>query len=594
MIETRTQRRLAAILAADVAGYSRMMGDDEEGTLAAMRAVWGTVFNPLVALHRGRIFKTMGDGVLVEFGSAVDAVECAVAVQGAMTLHNARTGTPEIALRIGLNLGDVVSEGDDMLGDGVNVAARLESQAPRGGILVSDAIHAQVRGKVDIAFADAGELTLKNIAAPVRAWRWGDGTSAEVHAQTEDLPSIAVLPFTNMSGDPEQEYFSDGISEDIITDLSKIAGLMVVARNSSFVYKGRTVDIRAVGRDLGVTSVLEGSIRRAGNRVRITAQLIDARNGGHLWAERYDRDLTDIFAVQDEVTMQIVGALKVRLQPVERQRLAGTRATNVAAHDAYLRGRQLAADLPDVTAGRHAAFQAVIDAYTQAVHIDPAYAAPEAGISLAYIFEHANHWAEVPDPLALAIRHAELAIAKDPEEPFGHVAAAVGHLYKGDIAAMKASADRALELAPNSASAIGILGNVKMMLGHPEAAIPLLERSIRLDAEFAKQGLHFLGSAQLLAGRYQEAADTFRERIRRVPSTDLSRSLLASALGHLGQVDEARRVWAEIAGVNPKYSLDAHLGRLTYSNPADPARIREGLALAGLPYSEAIPEPKSG
>ena len=582
MYEPRTQRRLAAILAADVAGYSQMMGADEDGTLAAMRDVWGTVFNPIVATHRGRVFKTMGDGAMVEFASAVDAVECAVAVQGAMAARDAGRG-PDITLRIGVNLGDVVSDGDDMLGDGVNVAARLEAQAPRGGILVSEAIHAQVRGKVQVVFEDAGELALKNIASPVRAWRWGTGESAAVAARADDVPSIAVLPFTNMSGDPEQEYFSDGISEDIITDLSKIAGLMVVARNSSFAYKGQSPDMRAVGRELGVTSVLEGSIRRAGNRVRITAQLIDARTGTHLWAERYDRDLTDIFAVQDEVTMHIVGALKVTLQPVERQRLAGTRATNLAAHDAFLRGRQLAADLPEVTTDRRAAFDAVIAAYTLATQIDPAYAAPHAGISLAYIFDHTNRWAGTPDPLSLAILHADLAIAKDPDEAFGHVAAAVAHLYQGDVAAMKMSADRALELAPNAASAIGIRGNVEMMLGHAEAAIPLLQRSVRLDAGFAKQGLHFLGSAQLLAGRFQDAADTFRERIRQVPTTDLSRSLLASALGHLGQVDEARRVWGQIAAINPGYTLDAHLGRLTYSNPADPARIREGLALAGLP-----------
>ncbi|MGQ0567168.1 MAG: adenylate/guanylate cyclase domain-containing protein [Gemmobacter sp.] len=588
MIETRTQRRLAAILAADVEGYSQMMGRDEDGTLAAMRDLWGTVFNPVVAVHRGRIFKTMGDAALVEFASAVDAVECAVAVQGAMALHNARTGAPEIALRIGVNLGDVVSDGDDMLGDGVNVAARLESQAPRGGILVSDAVHAQVRGKVDVVFADAGELSLKNIAAPVRAWRWGDGASAEVQALPEDLPSIAVLPFTNMSGDAEQEYFSDGISEDIITDLSKLGGLTVIARNSSFVYKGRTIDIRAVGRDLGVTSVLEGSIRRAGNRVRITAQLIDARSGAHLWAERYDRDLTDIFAVQDEVTLQIVSALKVRLQPVERSRLAGTRATNLDAHDQYLRAKRLAADLPDEAQDRRAAFQRVIEAHTRATEIDPAYAAPHAGLSFAWIFDHANRWSGTADPLARAAAEADLAIAADPDEVLGHVASAVVHLYKGDVAAMKIAADRALEISPNSAAAIGIRGNVEMMMGNAEGAIPWLQRSIRLDAEFGKQGLHFLGSAQLLAGRYSEAAATFRERIRQVPTTDLSRSLLASTLGHLGQVDEARRVWAEIAGVNPDYSLDTHLGRLTYANPADPARIREGLAKAGLPAASSL------
>jgi adenylate cyclase len=583
MTDTRTRRRLAAILAADVEGYSRMIGADEQGTLTALRAIWAQVFNPAVDSHRGRVFKMLGDGALVEFASAVDAVECAVAVQTAMAAR-APGDAPRIALRIGINLGDIVSEGDDILGDGVNVAARLEAQAPTGGVLVSDAVHAQVRGKVDITFADAGDLTLKNITAPVRAWRWGDGASAEVHATpADDLPSIAVLPFTNMSNDPEQEYFSDGIAEDIITDLSKIAGLTVIARNSSFVYKGRTVDIRAVGRDLGVTSVLEGSIRRAGNRVRITAQLIDARTGAHLWAERYDRDLTDIFAVQDEVTLQIVGALQVTLQPVERARLAGTRATSVVAHDAFLRGRRLAADLPEVSTDRRAAFDAVVAAYARAIEADPAYAAPHAGLSLAYIFDHANRWGNTLDPLGMAAREAAIATAKDPDEVLGHVATAVVNMYTGDVNAMKTAADRAMQLAPNSASAIGIRGNAEMMLGRAEAAIPWLQKSIRLDADFAKQSLHFLGSAQLLAGHYAEAAETFRERIRRVPSTDLSRSLLAATLGHLGQIDEARRVWAEIATVNPDYSLEIHLGRLSYSNPADPARVREGLALAGLP-----------
>ena len=581
MYESRTQRRLAAILAADVAGYSRMMGADEDGTLAAMRDVWGTVFNPIVASHRGRVFKTMGDGALVEFASAVDAVECAVAVQGAMALHNARTNAPEIALRIGINLGDVVSDGDDMLGDGVNVAARLEAQAPRGGILVSEAIHAQVRGKVDVVFADAGDLALKNIATPVRAWRWGDGASAEV--QAEDLPSIAVLPFVNMSGDPEQEYFSDGISEDIITDLSKLGGLMVIARNSSFVYKGRTVDIRAVGRELGVTSVLEGSIRRAGNRVRITAQLIDARNGAHLWAERYDRDLTDIFAVQDEVTMQIVGALKVQLRPADRQRLVGTRTISIAAHDHYLRGRQLSTDLPGLTENREAAFARGVDEYSRAFGIDPAYAAPHAGLSLLYIVDYLNHWAGTADPLGLAARHAALAVSIDPEEPFGHIAAAVVHLYSGEIEKMKVSADRAFALSPSSAGAIGMRGTAEMMLGNAEAAIPSLQQAIRLDVGYARQGLHFLGSAQLFAGRYADAAATLRERVRLLPTTDISRSYLAAALGHLGEVEEARRVWHEIAAVSPGYSLDDHLGRLTFRNPADPARVREGLAKAGLP-----------
>ena len=581
MYESRTQRRLAAILAADVAGYSRMMGADEDGTLAAMRDVWGTVFNPIVASHRGRIFKTMGDGALVEFASAVDAVECAVAVQGAMTLHNARTNAPEIALRIGINLGDVVSDGDDMLGDGVNVAARLEAQAPRGGILVSEAIHAQVRGKVDVVFADAGDLALKNIAAPVRAWRWGDGASAEV--QAEDLPSIAVLPFINMSGDPEQEYFSDGITEDIITDLSKIGGLMVIARNSSFVYKGRTVDIRAVGRELGVTSVLEGSIRRAGNRVRITAQLVDARTGAHLWADRYDRDLTDIFAVQDEVTLQIVGALKITLRPKERAVLADTRTTLVEAHDFFLRGRALLHELHLNPKDSAEVFDRTVAAFSRAIELDPTYAKPHAGLSMAYILDHQNQYSGISDPLGLAVHFAARAVALDPGDPYGHYASAVGLAMIGDLEGMTGANEKALALDPNFAPALESRGVAEIFLGNPLAAVPYLDRSMRLDPANRQQILHFLGTAHLLAGNDATSANFYRERIALAPNTDFSRAFLASAYGHLGEITEAQRIWRELKAINPRYSIDHHLGRLSFGNPADPARIREGLAKAGLP-----------
>jgi len=579
MIEERTARRLAAILAADVVGYSQLMGADEDGTLAAMRAVWAEVFNPSVAAHHGRVFKTMGDGALCEFASAVDAVTCALAIQGAMA---DRTGAPQIIFRIGLNLGDVISEGDDLLGDGVNVAARLEAQAPRGGILISEAIHAQVRGKVSVSFTDAGDLTLKNIAHPVRAWRWGDGANAEVQAQGADLPSIAVLPFTNMSNDPEQEYFSDGISEDIITDLSKIAGLMVVARNSSFAYKGRAPDIRMVGRELGVTSVLEGSIRRVGNRVRIAAQLIDATDGTHLWAERYDRELTDIFAVQDEVTMQIVGALRVTLRPVERKLIAGSRTTSIPAYDHFLRGKQLSAEMPGVTDNRQAFFERVIGEYENAIRLDAGFAAPHAMMGLAYIFEYTNRWAGVADPLGLAVRQAAMAIEIDPDEVLGHVATAVVLIFTGDIVGMKAAADRATALAPGSALALAARGHAEVVQGNAIAAIPYLQRAIRLDKGLAGQALHFLGTAYLLSGQYEKAVETFQERIRLIPATDLSRGYLASALGHLGRTDEARQVWADLKAVNPAYTIEDHLARLTFGNPADPARIIEGLEKAEL------------
>lgn len=587
MTDMRTHRRLAAVLAADVAGYSRMVGADEAGTLAVLREVWAVRFNPTVAAHRGRIVKMMGDGALVEFASAVDAVECAVSVQTAMAAFNAeRPGQEPVIFRIGVNLGDIVIEGDDILGDGVNVAARLEPLAPRGGILVSDAVHAQVRGKIAVAFADAGELDLKNIAMPVRAWIWGgDGALSDVTAHHDELPSIAVLPFNNMSGDPEQEYFSDGISEDIITDLSKVAGLMVVARNSSFAYKGRNVDIRLVGRELGVTSVLEGSIRRAGNRVRITAQLIDARTGGHLWADRYDRDLTDIFAVQDEVTLKIVDALKVTLQPSERALVARGGTMSIEAHDCVLRAREYWTEtLSSSGAGGAAAINKVIGLLTRAIELDPDYAEAYAYLSMIYSVDLVNRWTGAPDPQAQAMRYAKLALEKDPNEPVAMIAAAIVKIYVKDLDAAKSYAEKAIALNPSSASGYGTLGHVITYMGDPLAGVPYLERAMRLDPHFAQQYKHFLGLAYLLAGNYPMAAETFRKRIELAPRTDLSRAFLASALGHLGEVEGARKIWAELMDLNPSYSFAAHMDRLPMT-PADAQRIGDGLRAAGLPVT---------
>ncbi len=586
MNEVRVERRLAAILAADVVGYSRMMAADETGTLAALKRHRETVFDPAVAQHNGRIVKLIGDGALVEFASVVDAVKCALAIQRSIKAQPRGDG---IVLRIGINLGDVIIDGDDIYGDGVNVAARLEPLADPGGVCVSGVVNESVGNRVDVSFTDSGEVAVKNIGRPVRVWKWypeGEVVSGRSPSQAAlaataepEPPSIAVLPFSNMSGDPEQEYFSDGITEDIITDLSKIGGLLVIARNSSFAYKGKNPDIRIVGRELGVRSVLEGSIRRAGNRVRITAQLINAANGGHLWAERYDRELTDIFAVQDEVTRNIVNALKVKLSKGEAAKIAAVPTNSFAAHDLFLRGREL---LRGSKFNREI-FDEIVDLLTRAIEFDSNYAEPYAGLAMAHNLDFQNKWTGAADALEVAASFAARAIEKGPSSPFAHWIGAVIATWSRHLEKARQEAEKALELSPNYAPAYGTLGLVEIYAGNPLTAISLIERAIRLDPAFRQLYMHFLGSAYLMAEKYEAAATAFRERIRLMPDTDLSRGLLISALGHLGEGDEARRVWAELQKLNPRYSFADHLARLPFSNSADADRIKAGLAKAALP-----------
>jgi adenylate cyclase len=411
----------------------------------------------------------------------------------------------------------------------------------------------------------------------------GEAPESVVHAgpasRLFDRPSIAVLPFKNMSEDSEQDYFSDGITEDIITDLSKVSGLFVIARTSTFVYKGKAFSVSNICRELGVKFAVEGSVRKAGNRVRITAQLIDGTHGGHLWAERYDRDLTDIFEVQDEVTRRIVDALKVKLTPGEEAYLAETPTNSFEAHDLFIRAREL---LRGTTLNRETFDQAVA-LLTRAIELDPNYAEPYAGLALAHNLDFQNQWTGAPDALDVAAHFATLAIEKGPSCPYTHFIAAVAATWKRNLERAKQEAETALALSPNYAPAYGTRGLVELYSGNPLAGIPFIERAMRLDPAFTHQYIHFLGSAYLIAGKYEEAAASFRERIRLVPDTDLSRALLASTLGHLDDVDEAQRIWTELKQVNPRYSFAQHLSRLPFSNPADADRIKNGLAKAGLP-----------
>jgi adenylate cyclase len=577
MVEAQTSRRLAAILAADVVGYSRMMAADEPGTLAALKHHRESLFDPNVARFHGRVVKLMGDGTLAEFGSIVDAVNCALAVQ--------RAAMPEITLRIGINLGDVIIDGEDIYGDGVNIAARLEPLADPGGICISSIVNESIGGRVDAVFSDAGEVPVKNIARPIRVWKWRVSAdtgrpvmSAPASAPSPEVSSIAILPFTNMSGDPEQEYFSDGITEDIITDLSKVQGLMVVARNSTFAYKGKNVDIPTLAAALRVRSVLEGSIRRAGNRVRVTAQLIDGGTGGHIWADRYDRDLTDIFAVQDELTREIVTALKIQLDPHGLPSASDTGTSNPEAQDAYFRGRAM---LSGAIVNREV-FLSGSQLLRQALELDPDFVRPYAWLAVAYVNDYLNEWSDDHNAsLAEAHRLADIAVTRAPREVHGHAALSLVYQVERKVDEARAELERARALNPNDAlvmsmHAVNLLGQ-----NRAEEAIAGMEAAMRLDPAWAHGYLHYLGTAYLLAGKYETAAALFRERMLIVPTTDNSRAYLAIALSFQGRVEEARAVWEETLRINPRFNFESHVTRLPLS-PEYMAKLREGLAKAGI------------
>ena len=585
MAEERLQRRLAAILSADVVGYSRLMGIDEAGTLSRLNALRRELIDPAIASHSGRIVKLMGDGALVEFASAVDAVTCAIEIQRRLRDRDTGGEADPIRFRIGINVGDIIIEGEDILGDGVNIAARIEGIAEPGGISISEDAWRQVQGKVAANFVDAGEQSLKNIARPVRVYRLDAAPKAPTASKPPlpmsaqpDKTSIAVLAFNNMSGDPEQEYFSDGISEDIITDLSKLSELQVIARNSSFTYKGKPVDVTQVGRELGVRYVLEGSVRKAGNRVRVTGQLIDAASGAHVWADRFDRDLTDIFAVQDELTQEIIGALKIKLTASEKALMAVVGTKNVEAHDLFLKGREL-------VSGNKRDRNMFAEANTclrRAIELDPNYAGPYAALGWAYIMDFQNLWSDTPETsMDQAERLIGEAIARDDKDPFVHYVAALHSLWKKDYGRWADEADRALMLNPNYGNAHLARGLVYVYTGEPAKGIPYIERAIRLDPA-QQQYRHFLGTAYLVAGNYEAAAAILKERIAITPTTDLSRALLASAFGHLGRLDEARQMWRELKEINPRYSHTDHFARLPFKDPADAEKFTEGLRKADL------------
>jgi adenylate cyclase len=572
-------RRLAAILAADIAGYSALMGSDEARTVRDLKGHQSVVL-PMVGEFGGRVIDTAGDGLLAEFPSVLNAVECAVAIQRKMVERNAAV-EPErhMEFRIGINLGDVIYDNDRIFGDGVNVAARLEGIAEPGGICVSGKVHDEIRARIGLAYEDLGARQLKNIAEPVRVYGIRlDRAPKHAVLALPDKPSIAVLPFQNMSGDPEQEFFSDGMTEDLITDLSKVSALFVIARNSSFSYKGRSVKVQEIGRDLGVRFVLEGSVRKAGNRVRITAQLIDAGSGGHLWAERFDRDLTDIFSTQDEVVEKIVGVLAVKLTQGEEQRLRRRGTGNVDAYECYLRARGL------LGRGTRESIAQAKAMHRRAIEIDSNFAAPHAGLALAVISDYASGWA--PDPaqaLDEAERWARRAVELNDQEPVSHMALAAVLLWRRDHEGAQAEARRMMALDPNFAQGYAATGLGLTYAGRAAEALEPLAMAMRLDPHYPAMVLHFLAQANFSLGKYEIAAEQLLERIARNPGTDASRMFLASCYGHLGRAEDARAAWVELLKVNPDFSVAQRARVLPYRDPGDFQRIVDGLAKAGLP-----------
>jgi TolB-like protein/class 3 adenylate cyclase/Tfp pilus assembly protein PilF len=591
----KEQRRLAAIVAADVAGYSRLMGRDEDGTHARFRSHMAERFEPALARHGGRLVKLTGDGALVEFSSAVGAVGAAVEFQQAMAEANRdQPADAAVVFRIGVHLGDVIVEGGDLYGDGVNIAARLEGQAPAGGIVVSRTVHEAVAGRLKATFEDIGGLALKNIERPIEAFRvaWDaadwtvprrttipDPTPADGPPPLPDKPSIAVLPFQNMSGDPEQEYFVDGLVEEIITGLSHSKALFVIARNSSFTYKGRAVDVRHVGRELGVRYLLEGSVRKAGTRLRITGQLVDASNGAHLWAHRFDGDLADVFELQDQVTSQVIGAIAPRLELAEIER-ARRKTTNLDAYDYYLRA--MAAIYRFSAEGSKEALSLL----EKAIALDADFAVAYATQAVCHFARRAFSWSDDPaHEAAEAARTAQRAMELDPSDARVLTFYAQTLIYNvGRLEEAIACLDRALRVDPNYANAWMWRGNARAYLGDAERAIEDLQQALRLSPLDVTSWIAqtTMANAHFLRGRYEEALSWSSMALRQRPNSlsALRVSIAANALA--GHVETARQLLARYRELDPDARLTKMREWWWFRREEDVEKYLEGFRRAGM------------
>jgi adenylate cyclase len=590
------ERRLAAILAADVVGYSRLMGEDEAGTLERLKSLRRESVQPKITEHKGRIVKLMGDGLLAEFPSVVEAVQCAVDVQREMTERESEiTNDRRIRLRIGVNLGDIIVEGSDIYGDGVNVAARLEALADPGSICVSGTVFDHVKAKVDLDFVDLGEQQVKNIAEPVRVYRWTDaaadpmpGTAgAEGALPLPDKPSIAVLPFDNMSGDPEQEYFADGITEDIITELSRFPSLFVIARNSSFAFKGESVDVRQVARELGVRYVLEGSIRRAGNRVRISAQLIDRESGSHIWAERYDRNLDDIFDLQEEITRNVVGSIAPQIEMAEMDRVRGARSTKFSSYDLGLKAQALYYDAmrmgsPDVQ-------QQAIDVTEDSLKQDPRNVHALSTQAMSYFEQYLYRWGPAPDE---ALDHSWTAVERifeiDSSDPRGYAMRGVNHHFRGRFDAAVADFHRAFALNPNFAVNIFIMAWCESLAGFTDEAREHVALGLRLSPRDDELwlGVAYLALAQasFADGDFEKTKEWGKLSIQMHPKAPIRRALMIASHGYLGELEEAARHAADLKAFSPDFLPIVLRGEMTlYKAPEHNELLVDGIRKAELP-----------
>jgi adenylate cyclase len=569
-------RRLAAILAADVVGYSRLMQEDEAGTLAALKQRRKEIFEPTLARHRGRVVKLMGDGVLVEFGSAVAAVQCAVELQQAMSAAvSSNDGNDQkrktILLRIGVNLGDVIVEGSDLYGDGVNIAARLEALAEPGSICISAKVRDEVQGKIDVKLEDMGEVALKNMERPVHVFKISLPSSAPqtvpAHTKGPDRPSIAILPFSNLSGDPEQQFFSDGITEDIITELSRFHTLFVIARNSSFQYRDKPTDMRRVGQELGAQYIVEGSVRKTGDRVRLTAQLIEAASGNHIWADRYDRPLTEIFSLQDDVVHRIARTVERRLSTDIAERAARKHPSSMAAYECVLKARE---NITDVAVAENL--------LNRAIELDASYAAAYAALTQVRMLQY---WLTAKTRfLDEAVAAARTAVSLDPNDSYTHAGLGGAYILKRDYSRAEFHIKRALINNPNDEVALRTLAHWLVRVGRPEEALVTLNGALQHDPFPSDFHWDIAAIAFIIGRRYREAVDALM-RVEEMAAWN--HLYLAAAYGQLGDLEMARAEAAETLKMQPAFTIQRHMLVEAFQNAVDAEPLVEGMRNAGLP-----------